>query len=119
MSSILKFREISITWQGEEFKIIPDFALIERIEESGISLAKLANQCMTDNVPFTRVARVVSMLLDHAGKKVAIEDVYAAIYETGNDAHILARQAVNAMLLACFPERPEDTNKKKAVKQKL
>jgi hypothetical protein len=119
VSSVLKFREIVLSWAGEEYRVTPNFELIEKIEEAGISLAKLANQCATDNIPFTRVARVVSMLLNHAGCKAGHEEVYSAIYGTDAEAHIFARQTVNAMLMACFPERPEDTNKKKESNKKI
>lgn len=94
------FRELVLSWDGEEYRIKPTMTLINRIESQGISLSGMAQMTMQGRPPFGHIATALSVFLVAAGAKVSPEDVYAEIMQS-DEADL--KSWIEALMHAAFP----------------
>lgn len=106
MASI--FKPITITWGGEEHTIKPTYAMIQKIEGQGVSIAGIVNRSQKGETPFSQVALVLSVLLQSAGVKVTAEQVYLELFR-GSQAQL--SEIVLIVSTAFFPEAEEGNEK--------
>lgn len=107
------FDEIELKWRGEEYRITPNFRLINRIEQD-VSLAKLAVRIQSGDLPMSHVASVFTHLLNAAGVKSDPEAVYCELMLSGEEQ---IQHAVGLALSAFFPRNSTTDDVKKKPSQ--
>ena len=109
------FREIKLTWDGEDHAITPTMALINQIEQE-YSLSKVAYRVAKGEPPISHLAGILAIMLRGAGVKVTDEDVYSEIMLGDGKAQ---QQAAEAIMYSLYPQGPEakTPGKSKAKKQ--
>lgn len=98
------YEEISITWEGKEYTVKPTYALINRIEGQGVSIAGVVNRVQRGEPPMSHIALIFAMLLQAGGCRVSPEDVYAFMHSEGCDRDQIG-QIVTLALTAFFPKQ--------------
>jgi hypothetical protein len=73
------FRELTITWKGEEYTFTPSMRLMRSIEMGDISFTDIAIRTSQGRPPISHIAFVLAKMLQAAGAKVSDEDVYAEL----------------------------------------
>ena len=97
------FEPVTLGWKGKEYRIQPDriMPLLARIEDV-ITLAELAACAERRTLPLAKIATAFAVALEHAGARVKAEDVYAAMFSSG-ETQQRAVQAVDALLGMMLP----------------
>lgn len=67
-------KPIKINWKGEEFKIVVNMLLIERIDEEINILSLLRIE--PKKPPIVKICKLIYVLLDEAGAGVTLDDVW-------------------------------------------
>jgi hypothetical protein len=112
MSAI--FSEIELQWQGESHSVTPTMRLINKIEND-VSLAKLVVRIQSGEMPMSHIATVYTHLLNYAGVKASVDDVYVAIVMGGDE---FIHHAVSVAMGCFFPKsQTTDDVKKKPTEQ--
>jgi hypothetical protein len=94
------FRDLVLTWKGNEYRVKPTMALLNRIEQDGTSISSVASRMLKQEPPLTLIASIMSHFLSAAGARDAgPEQVYMAMM----DDHSLITHASQAIMLAAFP----------------
>lgn len=94
------FQELVLTWGGKEYRVAPSMALLNKIEQQGVSLSGIILRTAEGNPPLSHIATAVFYFLTAAGARVTWEDVYAEVAQFRED--VLA-ETINAIRLAAFP----------------
>ena len=81
------FRELTIKWNGEEYKFVPSMRLMRSIEMGDISFTDIAVRTSQGRPPISHIAFVLSKMLQSAGAKVTDEQVYEELV-TGDQGSI-------------------------------
>lgn len=71
------FRELTITWKGTEYRLVPSMKLMRTIEMGDISLTDIAVRTAQGRPPLSHIAFVLARMLQAAGVRVSEEDVYS------------------------------------------
>lgn len=77
-------KTITLTWEGKDYPLIINMYHIDRIEESGINLLGMANDCATRDLKLSKATRLITVLLQLAGAKGlegSIEDAQEKVWE--------------------------------------
>lgn len=114
------FRELVINWGGEEYRVKPTMAIIQRVEGQGLVLSWIAHMLDRGRPPFSHIAGVIAAFLQEAGAEGTVEDVYAEITQMETEQ---LREIVTAILHAAFPwvgkdEAPATDKRKKTPRKK-
>ena len=92
------FREIELTWDGEEYTIVPSMLLLKRIKAKGINNLFLANACMQGGADTIDLAVAHNIFMKEAGVTIGEDESYGFIM-SGTDAMIGFQMAyVSAVL---------------------
>lgn len=113
MASI--YKTVNITWQGVKYEITPSFALINYVENNGVSIAGIAAELGTNAFKITNVARMVCLFLRSEGAEVDDEAVYQEMTkstDTVASSLLIAADLVNA----CFPQNQTTEEAAKSAK---
>lgn len=104
------FEEVKLTWNGRDFVIPPDQVLpcIAKVEDV-LTLAQLWRAMERQALPLAKLAQAYGMVLRHAGAVVSDEDVYAALFTSG-EMQARARDAVLTLQVMMIP--PEHLREK-------
>jgi len=70
------FRELTITWKGTEYRLVPSMKLMRTIEMGDISLTDIAVRTSQGRPPISHIAFVLARILQAAGAKVTEDDAY-------------------------------------------
>src|SRR5690554_4725267 len=110
-------REINIDWTDDNgevttYPVLIDMALIDRIEDD-LNLMQMVVQLQKGDVKFTRVAKLIAILLNAGGCKVTQEQVFQAMFGAGNVTHEQVRYLLDEVFTAIFPSAGEDKRAKK------
>jgi len=73
------FRELTITWKGEELTFTPSMRLMRSIEMGDISFTDIAIRTSQGRPPISHIAFVLAKMLQAAGVKVQDDEVYAEL----------------------------------------
>ena len=73
------FHEVTFTWGGEDYTIVPSLALLRRIKAKGINALRLANECLNGGVDPLDLVEVHRIFMAQAGVSVSEDDSYAFI----------------------------------------
>ena len=114
-------KRIAITWQDKEYNILMTMRLVEEIEDSGLNLARIINDCQTGNVKFTMVSRLISFLLNSQGAETTSEEVFSGMFDGEGIEPSVAIDLLTAILGTIFPEpkkKPSISNTKPKAKRK-
>ena len=103
------FREVRLTWEGKEYFITPDMALINRIEQD-YSLSKVAYRVAKGEPPISHLAGILAVMLRSKGVKVSDEEVYREIMLGDGNTQ---QQAAEAIMYSLYPQGPEGTKRGK------
>lgn len=105
------FEEVTLSWNGEEYKIPPDriMGAIAKIEDV-ITLKELSDYAVKGDAPLAKMAIAYAAVLRYAGAKVNEAEVYSAMFDLGNNMNILT--CINALLTMMIPPKKEDELKK-------
>jgi len=99
------YSEITIQWNGTEYRLTPTFALIQKIEQR-ISLAGLLNRTIEGNPPLSQLADLIATCLQVAGcrdRDATAESINAELYSAENAQALTV--AATDVLLALLPQR--------------
>jgi len=92
---------IKISWEGVEYKIIVNMLLLERIDDEIGIIKIMGNNALNPKI-FT-TARFIHLLLDEAGLKIDLEQVYDGLGEDiSNDDLKAVMKEITPMLLPQF-----------------
>jgi hypothetical protein len=94
------FRELTISWKGEEFKFTPSMRLMRSIEMGDISFTDIAVRTSQGRPPISHIAFVLAKMLQAAGAKVTDDEVYEELV-TGDQDSITA--LISLVLTAFSP----------------
>jgi hypothetical protein len=96
------FEEISLTWEGVEYKIESTKVMgaIARIEEV-ITLKELGEYAQTGNVPMAKLAMAFASVLRYAGARVQDDQVYSAMFDV--DGQNSAMASISTLLTMMIP----------------
>jgi len=97
------FEPITLTWEGKEY-VIPADQIMQAIAkvEDVLTLGQLARFSMSGDIPFGKLAMAYGLLLRHAGARVADDEVYAAIFRSG-ETRDRAQKAVTVLQVLMLP----------------
>jgi len=111
------FRELALTWQGEEYTFTPSLALLRRIKAKGIHALNLANACIKGGADPIDLTDVHRLFMAEAGVKVSEDESYAFI--TGGSEEMIEFQL--AFVAAVLPSidlgkksKPQPKTRKRA-----
>lgn len=102
------FRELTITWKGQEYKFTPSMRLMRGIELNDISFTDIAIRTSRGRPPISHIATVLAKMLQAGGAVVTEEDVYAELV-TGSPEDVTA---LIGIVLTAFA--PSDSTKNPA-----
>jgi hypothetical protein len=94
------FRELTISWKGEEFKFTPSMRLMRSIEMGDISFTDIAVRTSQGRPPISHISFVLAKMLQAAGAKVTDDEVYEELV-TGDQDSITA--LISLVLTAFSP----------------
>ena len=100
------YRDIQISWGGEEYSIKPTMALLNQIEQK-FSLSRVASRMMDGDTPTSHLAVIVGIMLRSAGAKVTDDEVFAELM-TGDASSVT--EMGTALLTAAFPMQVDEGN---------
>ncbi len=101
------FREMTVTWKGQEYSFTPSMRLMRSIEMGDISFTDIAVRTSQGRPPISHIAFVLAKMLASAGAKVTEEEVYAELV-TGEQESITA--LISAVLTAFSPSDHKPKN---------
>jgi hypothetical protein len=101
------FRELTISWKGEEFKFTPSMRLMRSIEMGDISFTDIAVRTSQGRPPISHIAFVLAKMLQAAGAKVTDDEVYEELV-TGDQDSITA--LISLVLTAFSPGESNPKN---------
>jgi len=108
------FRELTLKWQGKEYKVTPSMSLLRSIEMGDISFMDIALRTTQGRPPFSHLATVVAKLLEAAGANASEEAVYMSL--TGGKEEETT-SLITAAMIAFAPHINEgDAEKKDAAR---
>jgi hypothetical protein len=76
-------KELSLTWQGKEHKLLVTMEVIDRIEDQ-INVGQLLAQQTRGDIRFSHVAKFLSVLLNESGAQTTQESVYTGMFQGGD-----------------------------------
>jgi len=84
------FEEVSLTWEGKEYKIEPTKVMgaIAKIEEI-ITLKELLEYFQKGDAPMAKLSMSFATVLRYAGAKVTDEEVYSGMFQDGLQDNIM------------------------------
>ena len=95
------FKEITLQWNSETFRVKPTMDLLNQIEQK-VSLSSVAYRIANGDPPLTQLATIIAAFLRAGGcKKVTSEDVYLEIMQ-GDEA--VVREMSESLVMAAFPQ---------------
>jgi hypothetical protein len=100
------FRELTISWRGEEYKFVPSMQLMRSIEET-VSFPDIASRTAEGKPPFSHISFVVWKMLKAAGAKVTEGDVY---FEISSGKQETVTEFVSLVLNAFSPVDTDSKN---------
>lgn len=100
------YRDIQISWGGEEYSIKPTMALLNQIEQK-FSLSRVASRMMDGDTPTSHLAVIVGIMLRSAGATVTDDEIFAELM-TGDASAVM--EMGTALLTAAFPMQVEKGN---------
>jgi hypothetical protein len=107
------FREVTLTWDGQEYAISPSLKLMRAIEMNDISFMDIALRTSQGRPPMSHIATVVAKMLQSAGARVSEDEVYQKlILGTENEITTL----ISGVMMAFSPEQKESLGKKPAAR---
>jgi hypothetical protein len=80
------FRELTISWKGEEYKFTPSMRLMRSIEMGDISFTDIAVRTSQGRPPISHIAFVLAKMLQAAGAKVTDDEVYEELVTGDQDS---------------------------------
>lgn len=94
------FETVHITWQGEEYDIVPDMETLNIIENK-VSLSRLAHRLSVGDAPLSHLASVLAVLLRSAGADAPDDEVYRELMTGETDA---VQDMAGMVMTAVFPQ---------------
>jgi hypothetical protein len=103
------FRDIELTWKGENYKVRPSMSLIFELEAiHGCSLMGFANRARENDIPVSIAYEYVAKTLKHAG----VKDITSAqIFDDVGGVRVEVLTMAMVIVSACL--NIEDDSKKK------
>lgn len=97
------FREVALTWRGQEFRLVPSLALMRRLEAQDISLPALVESFKRKEPRMAQLAYVLATCLTEAGCRDVSEDaMFGALTDQARQGEAIALATV--VFRAFFPE---------------
>ena len=110
---------IILGWNGKEYKVKMTMDVIGQVEDLGFHA--INSQIEAGNMPFIKISKLVSFLLEEAGATVEAEDVYNAIYGQGETSPEAIAGMLKIIAIGIAPEpkkKPTTPKRKRKVKSK-
>jgi hypothetical protein len=98
------FEEVTIAWNGREYKIPPTQVMqaIARVEDI-ISLAQMAKAQLSGDIPFVKLSRAFATLLRCAGAAVEDDEIYAALFASPEAVASNSLTAISTLQMLMIP----------------
>lgn len=101
------FRELTITWKGKDYTVVPSMKLMRAIEMGDISLTDIAVRTSQGRPPLSHIAFVLWKMLLAAGATATEDEVYGELV-TGDQESITGLISVTLTAFA-----PQESDQKK------
>lgn len=111
-------KTITLTWEGKEYPLIINMFHIDRIEESGVNLLSMTNDCATGQLKLSKATLLIAILLKLAGAEdVSQEKVWDSMCSNGEvsiaDVLILVSEILKVVFFRSKKKSTGKKNKKK------
>ena len=113
-------KSIKLNWSGTDYKIIITMGVIDKIDDE-INLVTLVSQYESGDIRLTKVARLIAILLNEGGADVEVDDVFHALFGSGDFEQSQVGDMLTGIFSAIFPEpkkKPITRSTKKKTKKK-
>lgn len=110
------FETLTLSWDGEEYEIMPTLELIGRVENI-ITATELYALLGRGAMPFAKLSMAFGLILRSAGCRVKDDDIFRGIF-SGDDDNGAAAASVTALLAMMNPKQDNSHTKKKPKSQK-
>lgn len=103
------YREIVLSWRGEEVTVQPSYRMVQRIEASGISIVGVLESIRRGEPRLSQVGEIVSHMLQSGGAKNATPE----LVWTHLAAHMTDEEwirIVEALSIAFIPQEKTQGN---------
>jgi hypothetical protein len=101
------FRDITITWRGEEYSVAPSMRLMRTIEMGDVSLTDVVVRTHQGRPPVSHIAYILAKMLQSVGVKVTEDDVYEEMI-TGDEKYVSG--LVEAVINGFSPQASDAKN---------
>lgn len=109
-------KTITLKWGEKTHTVKVTMGLIDRVEEE-LNAVMMLNQALKGDVRFSKVAKLVSIMLNEAGEECTQEQVWEAMFSSGATTSNQACQFAIETLSAMFPEPKKKPEAPKAPRQ--
>lgn len=92
------FREVTLSWRGDEYQITPSLALLKRVKAKGIHTLNLAQACIKGGADPIDLAAAHKLFMAQAGVTVSEDESYAFIVGGSQDVIDFQIAFVSAVL---------------------
>jgi hypothetical protein len=118
-------KQIELTWQGKEYKPLITMEVIDRIEDT-LNLSLMVSQQTNGDFRLSRVARLLSILINEAGGETTQKSVWDGMFGNGDISTADLVPLMATIWAAIYPESKKKdmtttkspTRKKQAVRTK-
>ena len=106
---------ITLSWEGKPYKVLVTMEVVDRIEDD-LNLYKLVTQTATGDIRFSKIAKLISLLLIEGGCKVTQQDVWEGMFAQGGITATDLAPLMGEIFEAVYPtpKKKEGTPKLKA-----
>ena len=101
------FRELTISWKGKDYALVPSMKLMRSIEMADISFTDIAVRTSQGRPPVSHIAFVLAKMLGAAGATVTEDEVYEELV-TGAQDDVTA--LISTVLMAFSPAEGKPKN---------
>lgn len=109
-------KTITLKWGENTYPIKVTMGLIDRVDEQ-LNAVLMLHQAINGDVRFSKVAKLVAIMLSEAGQETTQEEVWEAMFSSGATTSNQACQFAIETLSAMFPEPKKKPEAPKAPRQ--
>jgi hypothetical protein len=105
------FRDVTITWRGNEYSVTPSLKMLRTIEMMGISIFGVASSVQSGTPAFASIASIAGVLLRAAGANVSDDEVFAEMQKSLRNENAQSVVEMMGSILMAFNPVEQDGGK--------
>ena len=111
-------KTIKLGWDGVEYSLKITMAVIDKIDDD-VNLVKLVAEYEKGDARISKIARLLATLLNEAGATVTVEQVFHALFGSGEIDRNQIKLMMTGIFSAIFPQpKKKSTTRSRAIKKK-